>query len=89
MIFTSYTYVAFLVAVFALHWSLPQRLRKPLLVAASYAFYCSWQWQYGFLLAGVSLFNWAYGRFVLPRATSHRFSISSTPTSLSRTWRPR
>jgi D-alanyl-lipoteichoic acid acyltransferase DltB (MBOAT superfamily) len=68
VIFTSYTYVAFLLAVVVLHWCLPQGVRKLFLIAASYVFYCSWKWQYGFLLAGVSLFNWAYGRFVLPRA---------------------
>lgn len=72
MIFTSYTYVAFLIAAVALHWTLPKPLRKPFLIVASYVFYCSWKWQYGFLLLGVSLFNWAYGRFVLPRAASAR-----------------
>jgi D-alanyl-lipoteichoic acid acyltransferase DltB (MBOAT superfamily) len=67
MIFTSYTYVAFLLLVFLLHWSMPVSWRKPLLIAASYVFYCSWRWEFGFLLLGVSLFNWSYGRFVLPR----------------------
>lgn len=40
MIFTSYTYVAFLLLVFALYWSVPALARKPLLVVASYLFYC-------------------------------------------------
>lgn len=70
MIFTSYTYVAFLLAALVLHWSLPPRFRKPFLITASYVFYCSWKWQYGFLLLAVSLFNWAYGRFVLAKARS-------------------
>jgi len=72
VIFTSYTYVAFLLAAVVLHWSLPQAFRKPFLILASYVFYCSWKWQYGFLLLAVSLFNWAYGRFVLPKAASGR-----------------
>lgn len=65
MIFTSYTYVWFLLAVFAAHWLTPRNLRKPLLIMASYVFYCSWRWQYGFLLLGVSLFNWLYARYAL------------------------
>jgi|SRR5579884_558302 len=67
MIFTSYTYVAFLTAVFLLYWSVPVSWRKPLLIGASYIFYCSWRWEFGFLLLGVSLYNWFYGRWVLPR----------------------
>ncbi len=67
MIFTSYTYIAFLLAVFLLHWSVPVSWRKPLLIVASYIFYCSWRWEFGFLLLGVSFFNWSYGRWVLPR----------------------
>jgi len=62
MIFTSYTYLAFLALVFLVHWNIPVRLRKPLLIVASYAFYCSHRWEYGFLLLGVSLFNWWFAR---------------------------
>jgi alginate O-acetyltransferase complex protein AlgI len=70
VIFTSYTYVAFLAIAFFIHWVLPTTWRKPFLIVASYVFYCSWKWQFAFLLLGLSLFNWAYGRWVLPRATS-------------------
>jgi len=62
MIFTSYSYVAFLAAAFGIHWLLPSRFRIPFLILASYLFYCSWKWQYGFLLLGVSVLNWAVGR---------------------------
>jgi alginate O-acetyltransferase complex protein AlgI len=62
VIFTSYSYVAFLAAAFGLHWLLPARFRIPFLIFASYLFYCSWKWQYGFLLLGVSVLNWAVGR---------------------------
>lgn len=61
MNFASYTYLAFLAITFLLHWALPARVRKPILVAASYVFYCSWSWKFGFLLLAVSLFSWAYG----------------------------
>jgi D-alanyl-lipoteichoic acid acyltransferase DltB (MBOAT superfamily) len=70
MIFTSYTYLLFLLAAFIIHWCLPVKARKPFIIIASYVFYCSWKWQYGFLLLGVSLFNWTYARWVLARAAS-------------------
>jgi alginate O-acetyltransferase complex protein AlgI len=69
VIFTSYTYIAFLLLLFVVHWSVPERARKPVLVLGSYVFYCSWQWQFGFLLLGLSLFNWSYGRWVVARST--------------------
>jgi alginate O-acetyltransferase complex protein AlgI len=72
MIFTSYTYLLFLAAVFLLHWSMPVAWRKPFLVFASYVFYCTWKWQFGFLLLGVSLFNWTYARWVLARVGTMR-----------------
>ncbi len=65
MIFTSYSYVAFLFAAFLIHWTLPQRARKTFLIFASYVFYASWDWRFAFLLAGVSIFNWAYAKYVL------------------------
>jgi alginate O-acetyltransferase complex protein AlgI len=66
MIFTSYTYVVFLTLAFLFYWFLPQVYKKPLLIALSYIFYCYWQWQFGFLLLGLSLFNWFYTkRFLL------------------------
>ena len=70
MIFTSYTYAVFLTAVFLLHWTIPNQFRKPLLIVASYVFYATWKWQFGFLLLALSLFNWMYGRWILPRAST-------------------
>ncbi|MBI4353088.1 MAG: MBOAT family protein [Candidatus Omnitrophica bacterium] len=70
MIFTSYTYLLFLAVVFLAHWHLPARWRKLFLVLASYGFYMSWSWPFGFLLLGVSVFNWAYGRWVLTERRS-------------------
>jgi alginate O-acetyltransferase complex protein AlgI len=68
MAFTSATYLAFLAVAFLVHWTLPARARNAFLVLASYAFYCSWRPEHGLLLLGASLFNWALGAFVLPRA---------------------
>lgn len=67
MIFTSYTYLVFLALVFLAHWSVPMTWRKPLLILCSYVFYCSWHWEFGFLLLGVSLFNWWYARSILQK----------------------
>jgi len=70
MIFTSYTYLLFLSAAFLLHWSLPKPLRNPLLIVLSYAFYCSWKWQFGFLLLAVSIFTWSFGALLARRGGS-------------------
>jgi alginate O-acetyltransferase complex protein AlgI len=67
MIFTSYMYLLFLTAAFLLHWSLPKPLRNPLLIVLSYAFYCSWKWQFGFLLLAVSIFTWTFGGLLARR----------------------
>jgi len=67
MIFTSYTYLSFLIIVFCLHWLIPQSWRKLFLVLASYVFYCSWRMEFGLLLLGVTLFNWSYAKFVLAK----------------------
>jgi len=67
VIFTSYTYVVFLIAAFVIHWMLPRRAQKPFLILASYLFYASWDWRFCFLLLGLSVFNWIYARNVLAR----------------------
>lgn len=68
MIFTSYTYLIFLGAIALLYALVPSgTVRKGLLLTGSYVFYCSWNWRFGFLLLGVSVFNWAWGRFVVSR----------------------
>jgi alginate O-acetyltransferase complex protein AlgI len=83
MIFTSYTYLLFLAVVFVIHWSLPSAARKLFLVVASYVFYCSWKWQYGFLLLGVSLFNFTYARWVLARSASTGALVLGIAVNLS------
>ena len=77
--FQSYSYLFFLPAAFLIYWLLESRSRKIFLIAASYVFYCSWHddrnvwhWEFGFVLLGVTLFNWAYGRFILARPQGGR-----------------
>jgi len=83
VIFTSYTYVVFLFAVFLLHWSVPVSWRKLVLIIASYVFYCSWRWEFGFLLLAVSLFNWSYARVVLVRRPTLPFLLLGVAVNLT------
>jgi alginate O-acetyltransferase complex protein AlgI len=81
MNFTSYTYAWFLLGMLVAHWLAPRSARRPLLIAGSYVFYCSWQWRYGFLLFGLSLFNFYYARRTLwpeprPRALAAGIAVN-------------
>jgi alginate O-acetyltransferase complex protein AlgI len=57
LLFNSLQYLVFLPVVFFLYWATPHRLRVPLLLVASYAFYMSWRPIYGLLIAGLTLVN--------------------------------
>ncbi|HNM51911.1 MAG TPA: hypothetical protein PKN86_19480, partial [Candidatus Obscuribacter sp.] len=57
MLFNSLQYLVFLPTVFFLYWVLPQKARVPLLLVASYVFYCSWRPIYGLLIFGLTLAN--------------------------------
>lgn len=50
MLFNSWQYGVFLPIVFALYWVLPHKYRWPLLLAASYYFYMSWNVKYVVLI---------------------------------------
>lgn len=73
MIFSSYTYVLFLFLVLLIYWGIRAKWRKHFLILASYIFYCSWKWQYGFLLLGLGVFNWAYGRWVIKTSGQRKY----------------
>lgn len=64
MVFNSLTYVYFLLSVFFLHWLAPVRWRLSILLVASVVFYCSWKWEYGFLLLSCVLVNFGLAHFV-------------------------
>lgn len=55
MLFNSLQYLVFLPVVFLLYWVLPHKVRVPLLLVASYVFYCSWRPIYGLLIFGLTL----------------------------------
>ena len=57
MNYLSIEFAVALVAFFPLYWALASRvvLQKGLLLAASYAFYATWDWRFAAMLAGFSL----------------------------------
>ena len=55
MLFNSMAYAVFLPCVFILYWVLPHKVRWPLLLAASYFFYMSWNPVYVVLIASTTL----------------------------------
>ena len=61
MLFNSAQYGFFLVAVLIVHWSLPQRWRRPFLLVASYFFYASAIPQYIALILGLTAFDYVMG----------------------------
>lgn len=61
MLFNSFKYYLFLPAVVAVYFILPFRWRNTFLLAASYIFYMSLKWEFGFLLLFVSLMTYIAG----------------------------
>ena len=74
MLFNSFTYLLFLPLVVALHWVLPARFRRILLLVASYVFYMNWMPTYGLLILGLTVTNYLFGRAIFA-ATRHRKTI--------------
>ena len=58
MSFNSMEFAIFLPTVFLFYWVLPHRFRWLLLLAASYLFYCWWDFGAGFLLISATLVSW-------------------------------
>lgn len=75
MLFNSWQYIAFLLAVFLTYFSLPHRLRIYLLLAASYFFYMSWRWEFGFLMLAVSSANFYCGKKIGENTDKHNKRI--------------
>jgi D-alanyl-lipoteichoic acid acyltransferase DltB (MBOAT superfamily) len=60
--FNSWSYVALLVAVVAVHRYLPKRGQNLLILAASYLFYGAWDWRFLSLLWFSTIVDYAVGR---------------------------
>jgi D-alanyl-lipoteichoic acid acyltransferase DltB (MBOAT superfamily) len=61
MLFNSFEYFLFLPAVVLIYFLLPFRWRNMFLLTASYYFYMSWKWEFGFLMLFTSLINYYAG----------------------------
>ena len=86
MLFHSYTFLAFLIVVIGLVAAAPQRWRRYILLAGSYAFYASWNSKYALLIAFSTLVDY-YAANRIKRAPTQRtrkaFLVLSLATNLS------
>jgi D-alanyl-lipoteichoic acid acyltransferase DltB (MBOAT superfamily) len=64
MLFNTAQYGIFFVVVFAIHWLLPRRARRPFLLLASYYFYASAIPQYIALILALTAVNYALGLWI-------------------------
>jgi D-alanyl-lipoteichoic acid acyltransferase DltB (MBOAT superfamily) len=64
MVFHSFPFVAFFAGLLLLTLCLPHRWRNACLLAASYAFYAAWSWNFLALLGGSTLLGWVAGRAI-------------------------
>jgi len=64
MLFNSLQFLIFFPAVVAAYWLLPQRLRNPMLLIASYYFYMNWQPVYALLILLSTVTTWGCGRLI-------------------------
>ena len=62
MLFNSWEFIAFLVIVLVVYFSLPYRYRIGFLLAASYYFYMRWEWEYIFLIVAQTVINYEAGK---------------------------
>jgi alginate O-acetyltransferase complex protein AlgI len=72
MLFNSIQYLLFLPIVVALYWCVPKKARAVALLIASYYFYMSWMAAYGLLLAGLTLWNFAFGWLIARPGATHK-----------------
>jgi len=64
MLLHTAVYLLFLLIVIILYWVLPVRYRKPVLLAASYVFYATFDLRFLVLLIGWTLVNYLLGRAI-------------------------
>ncbi|MBQ9880741.1 MAG: MBOAT family protein [Clostridia bacterium] len=61
MLFNSLSFLIFFPAVFAVYFLVPAKYRYLWLLAASYFFYMSWNWKYGFLMLASTVTTYLSG----------------------------
>ena len=62
MVFTSFVYIAFLLGVLVLYFTVPARTQRILLLVASYAFYAYWKPQYLLMLLAITTIDYVAAR---------------------------
>jgi alginate O-acetyltransferase complex protein AlgI len=74
MLFNSFIYLLFLPLVVLLHWVLPPKFRRTLLLIASYIFYMNWMPTYGILILALTVINYFIG-LAIHRAEARKKAI--------------
>ncbi|HMP77171.1 MAG TPA: MBOAT family O-acyltransferase [Kiritimatiellia bacterium] len=64
MLFNSFQFILFFVAVFGLYLALPRRGQNRLLLLSSYLFYGAWDWRFLGLLAFSTVADYYFGRWI-------------------------
>ena len=64
MLFNTAPFFAFLAAALAAFYLSPQPLRRPILVAASYAFYATWNWHFTPLLIALTALDYTAAQLI-------------------------
>src|SRR5580700_11442165 len=72
MLFTTFTFLGFLVVVLALFYLLPQRFRRYLLLAASLVFYMAWRAKYVVLILGLITVDYFAAQWISRREGASR-----------------
>jgi D-alanyl-lipoteichoic acid acyltransferase DltB (MBOAT superfamily) len=72
MLFNSIKYLFFLPVVFGLFWISPAKWRVPILLLASYIFYMSWRPAFVFLILGLTIINFFFGKWIDQAKESRR-----------------
>ncbi len=86
MLFTSWTFLPFILIVLSLYYLLPQRGQNRLLLVASYVFYGAWDYRFLLLMIFTTLVDYSVARLLDRTATPSRrkwLVVASCTTNLS------
>lgn len=68
----SLEFVLFVLAVAIIYYLLPGKWQNLFLLAASYYFYVTWDWNYAAILLGLTVFNFFYARWLYSQVSRHQ-----------------
>ncbi|MEK6222532.1 MAG: hypothetical protein N2D54_09835, partial [Chloroflexota bacterium] len=64
---TSFDFLFYVLGSLTIYYLLPRQLQNAFLLLASYYYYYTWQWNYVYILAGITLFNFMYAKLLLSK----------------------